>query len=127
MAPVCTRAGQLWPYLDSALSPQLREVLEPVFKERRARWMLDIGIDQCALKTIPLSQFSELPFNRSSGRHAALQRACCLVASDMPLEEAAAVQRACCLVAAVDPCLRHGWRAVASSRASFPDAVCMPC
>ena len=51
-APPRARAGQLWPYLDAALAPQLRETLEPVLRERRARWMLDIGVDQCGLHPV---------------------------------------------------------------------------
>lgn len=42
----CMRAGQLWPYLDAAVSSEARHHLEPKLKERRARWMLDIAIAQ---------------------------------------------------------------------------------
>ncbi len=41
-------AGQVWPYVDNALSAVARAKLEPKLKERRAAWMADITLEQCA-------------------------------------------------------------------------------
>lgn len=39
-------AAQLWPYLDSAVSDRGKERLDKALKERRARWMLDVAVEQ---------------------------------------------------------------------------------
>ncbi|CAL5221943.1 g4219 [Coccomyxa viridis] len=41
--------AQLWPYLDSAVSDIGQRRLEQKLKERRARWMLDVAVEQFAL------------------------------------------------------------------------------
>ena len=46
---MCMRTGQMWPYVDAALSERVRQVLEPKLRERRARWMLDIAVDELRL------------------------------------------------------------------------------
>ena len=38
--------AQLWPYLDSAVSDIGQQRLEQKLKERRARWMLDVAVEQ---------------------------------------------------------------------------------
>lgn len=45
---VWASAGQIWPYLDNAVSAVARAKLEPKLKERRAAWMADISVEQCA-------------------------------------------------------------------------------
>lgn len=44
---VWASAGQIWPYLDNAVSAVARAKLEPKLKERRAAWMADISVEQC--------------------------------------------------------------------------------
>ena len=45
----CMPAGEIWPYVDNAVSAVGRAKLEPKLRERRAAWMADISIEQCAL------------------------------------------------------------------------------
>lgn len=40
-------AAQMWPYVDSAVSDVGLQRLDKALKERRARWMLDVAVEQC--------------------------------------------------------------------------------
>ena len=44
----CTtaNAAQMWPYVDSAVSDVGLQRLDKALKERRARWMLDVAVEQ---------------------------------------------------------------------------------
>ena len=39
----------MWPYVDSAVSDIGLQRLDKALKERRARWMLDVAVEQCVL------------------------------------------------------------------------------
>ena len=39
-------AAQVWPYVDSAVSDVGLQRLDKALKERRARWMLDVAVEQ---------------------------------------------------------------------------------
>ena len=39
-------AAQMWPYVDSAVSDVGLQRLDKALKERRARWMLDVAVEQ---------------------------------------------------------------------------------
>lgn len=45
-ALLCLNAGQIWPYLDNAVSAVARQKIEPKLQEHRAPWMMDITVEQ---------------------------------------------------------------------------------
>ena len=42
----------MWPYVDSAVSDIGLQRLDKALKERRARWMLDVAVEQCVLRLL---------------------------------------------------------------------------
>ena len=45
-------AAQMWPYVDSAVSDVGLQRLDRALKERRARWMLDVAVEQWVFRLL---------------------------------------------------------------------------